>query len=241
MQVLQGSPCSFIPAIGSTNEMVIPPCSNTSQHSSLPTFLSDSNEASSINGHQGTQNTFAAPDSSYPGAANVQLGHPNTDLSQFGSEQHQWSQNEFSAGAQNSGFIGMLSQTADISGENQSNFLHDSQFIWDSNTAGNQPTSVEASTGNQQEAFYGNTGTQMVGTEQHDSSVTQLPQGIDGQEFVNFFVEQIIPKLALEEKEKILSQLQSNVSPPIETPSLEQEPTSDDMVTSSSSGPMLLK
>lgn len=240
MQMLQGSPCSFIPTIDSPSDMLIPPCSNTSQNSCLPTFLSDSNEAGNSSGHQGTQNTFAAPDSSYPGAANVQLGDPNIDMSQFGSEQHQWSQNGFSAVGQNSGFMGMLSQTEDISGENQSNFMHNPQFAWDSTTAGNQPASLEDATGNQQVPFYGNTGTQVDGIEQHDLSVTQLLQVLGDQIVVNFFVQHLIPKLALEEKEKILSLLQSNVSPPIETPNLEQEPTSDDMVTSSSSGPMLL-
>ena len=107
---------------------------------------------------------------------------------------------------------------------------------------GNQPIVTMAdTTGRQQAGFYDNTGLSQTGGENIDPSLTVLPKNIDEEYIVNFVIHCIFPKMAQDQKEKLLATLQEPTSPQPEKLVHEGEPTPEDMVTSSSSGPLPFK
>ena len=107
---------------------------------------------------------------------------------------------------------------------------------------GNQPIVTMAdTTGSQQAGFYDNTGLSQTGGENNDPSLTELPKNIDEEYIVNFVIHCIFPKMAQDQKEKLLATLQEPTSPQPEKLVHEGEPTPEDMVTSSSSGPLPFK
>ena len=106
-------------------------------------------------------------------------------------------------------------------------------------TTGNQPVVTMAdTTGSQQTSFYGNTGLSQSGGENNDPSFTELPKDISEEYIVNFVIQYIFPKMPQDQKEKLLATLQEPTSPQTEKPVQEGEVTPEDMVTSSSSGPL---
>ena len=106
-------------------------------------------------------------------------------------------------------------------------------------TTGNQPVVTMAdTTGSQQTSFYGNTGLSQSGGENNDPSFTELPKDISEEYIVNFVIQCIFPKMTQDQKEKLLATLQEPTSPQTDQPVQEGEVTPEDMVTSSSSGPL---
>ena len=107
-----------------------------------------------------------------------------------------------------------------------------SQYGFGSGATDYPATSMYNVTENQQGPFYAN-----IGTEHTDQSITQLPLEMDNHagviNVVNSFLQDILPKLSREDKEKLLHTLQdaSQVDTTVQT---EEQPTSEYMVTSSS-------
>ena len=102
--------------------------------------------------------------------------------------------------------------------------------------AGNQPVVNMADT----LGFYGNTGPLQAGGENNDPSLTELPKNISEEYIVNFVIQYIFPKMPQVQKEKLLATLQEPTSP-TEKVVYEDQQTPEDMVTSSSSGPLPFK
>lgn len=228
--------------VSSCNSWHLIPAAESPQYANIPqTIASESIEAGKQTIHEENQNTFT-PLGRYPATAQLQL-ESSTD-GHFGGQSHQWSQERVTTD-QTSSFMGLL-QTGEMQTNTQSHFSTNpqtagsmSQFAFEVSAVNSQPGSMYDLAGNQQVPLYTNIGMQPDGSEQLNPAFPQIPQDVDERTIVSLFIQHIIPKLSQEDKEKCLGILQDNASSQNEMPNLEQEPTSDDMVTSSSSGPII--
>lgn len=195
----------------------------------LPTFVSDMSSASKQN-VQGSQS--ASCSQLNPSSATLTSQHggvasdSNARFMQYNS-QAQGPQAELIQ-AHDETFIRML-QGENISNQHQFSFFQ------------NPHANMAETTGNPQDCFPDNTGLFQAPSEQYDPNIQQLDPVYEDF-IVNYVIQHIFPKLPLIEKEKLLVQLQDGVTPQNDTKQCQvQSPTSEDMVTSSSSGLLPIK
>ena len=199
----------------------------STEASNLPTVVMDTTKTWDQNISQITEN----------GVSTTFINSPAQEFSQLICQPQQWSQQP-NIQEQNTSFTQMLNST-DFSNNQLSDFSQNptlsgslSQYGYGSRATDYPATSMYNVTENQQVPFYAN-----IGTEHTDPSITQLPLEMDNHagviNVVNSFLQEILPKLSREDKEKLLHTLQdaSQVDTTVQT---EEQPTSEYMVTSSS-------